>query len=88
MQGDLAETIRILRAWRDSKPMLPPRYRDALTHVTDAVEDAREVIAEMVQTQADWEVGVEKVIGRQPNVFPRAIDRGRDWLAKHGGSKQ
>lgn len=40
-----------------------------------------EALREMIDTQSSWEASIEKIIGRQPNIFQRAIDRGRAALS-------
>lgn len=40
----------------------------------------RASLKEMIETQDEWERAIEKIIGRAPGVFNRAIDRAKKVL--------
>ena len=50
----------------------------------DEVEKLRAALKLMINTQEEWEAGVEKVIGKQPNVFNRAIDQAKAAIRETG----
>ena len=82
--ADLPATIAVLRELHDARPYAPARQRKALRDAIEALEEAEKVIDEMVATQSDWEAAVGKILGRQADVFPRAIHRADAWRAKYG----
>lgn len=43
-------------------------------------EQLRASLKEMIETQDEWEHAVEKIVGRAPGVFERAIDRAKKVL--------
>lgn len=50
---------------------------------TDArIAELQAALKLMIDTQDDWEKGVSEVIGKQPNVFNRAIDAARKVLGE------
>jgi len=50
---------------------------------TDArIAELEAALKLMIDTQDDWEKGVSEVIGKQPNVFNRAIDAARKVLGE------
>jgi|GEM_PF-3104322 len=54
--------------------------RAELAAVTAERDRMREAAQLLINTQEEWERSVEKIIGKQPNVFLRAIDSARAAL--------
>ena len=85
LRADLAaERERADKAeeWRENYKRAADIAHADLNAALAAMKVAREALAEMVQTQDEWEASVGKVIGKQPKVFDRAIDRGREALVQ------
>ncbi len=82
---DCAGRLSELGEWKQAASVEADLRREFLARAEKAeatVKDLKAALKEMIQTQDDWENGVAKIIGRQPEVFTRAIDRARAALER------
>ena len=73
--GQLRAEYEFDRGWKEAN--LPDLIR-----LDKRVKDLEAALKIMIDTQDDWEKGVSEVVGRQPDVFNRAIDAARKVLGE------
>lgn len=71
--GTLTDRLRRLYSWGTPQ-------RETYRSAADTIEQLRASLKEMIETQDEWERAVEKIVGRAPSVFERAIDRAKKIL--------
>ncbi len=69
----ISSKLRSLYSWGT------PR-RETYNAAADTIDKLRASLKEMSETQDEWERAIEKIIGRAPGVFNRAIDRAKKAL--------
>lgn len=56
--------------------------QNIINNPSQRIEELENALNMLIKTQEDWETAVEAIIGRQPKVFPRAIDEAKRILHK------
>lgn len=69
----LTDKLRRLYSWGAPQ-------RETYRSAADTIERLRTALKEMIETQDEWERAVEKIVGRAPGIFERAIDRAKNVL--------
>jgi len=75
---DAADAIEALLP----EKMLVERLLNETTELRGRIRKLEAALKLMIDTQDDWEKGVSEVIGKQPDIFNRAIDAARKVLGE------